>query len=85
MRGARIFGSEMAKCIGLGCERRASCYRFRLLPKGRDVLSPAPVKPVSQACAYFHPVNNTPNALMQTAEEAEAWAQAQPQAKGKAK
>lgn len=75
MKGHRNPPSDLLdKCVGTGCERRAECVRFRSLVQGQAVLNPPPLKRVSQACAYFHPIGVMATALMLTLEEAAVWA-----------
>lgn len=66
--------AQLDKCVGTGCERRDGCVRFRSLVSGQDVLNPPPLKRVTQACAYFHPIGVMAESLMLDVEEAEAWA-----------
>lgn len=64
-----------AKCPGTGCDKRGQCYRFRdMVRAGQEVLDPVPVKRITQACAYYHPVGSAPSGLLMTIAEAEAWA-----------
>lgn len=71
---ATVHLEGLDKCVGTGCDRRAQCIRFRSDVQGQGVMLTPPLKRVSQACAYFHPILAMGKAYMMTPEQAEAWA-----------